>query len=124
VSCSTLARITKVTIESRHKFVTIGGEEEGCYDCGVNIVHGGIPHDGACPPTGGAHSGGSQYPWPESGGGVLELWTGWPARGGGGQYPPRGCGGQYPAGGGGGGHIEGCLAVGDPPHGIMDVRPI
>jgi hypothetical protein len=119
-----LARITKVTIESRHKFVTTGGEEEGCYGCGVNIVHGGIPHDGACPPTGGAHSGGSQYPWPESGGGVLELWTGWPARGGGGQYPPRGCGGQYPAGGGGGSHIEGCLAVGDPPHGIMDVRPI
>jgi hypothetical protein len=58
VSHSTLARITNVTIE-RHKCLTIGGEEKGCY--GVGVVQGGIPHDGACPPAGGVHGGG-QYP--------------------------------------------------------------
>jgi hypothetical protein len=48
--------------------LTIGGEEEGC--CGVGVIHGGMAHDGACPLAGGAHDGGSQYPWPE---GVLEF---------------------------------------------------
>jgi hypothetical protein len=57
-SRSTLAHISNVTIERRHKCLTIGGEEEGCYGCGVDVVHGGIPHSGACPPAGGAHSGG------------------------------------------------------------------
>jgi hypothetical protein len=56
-----------------------------------------------------------QYPWPEGGGGVLELWSGWLAGVG---------GGQYPAGGGGGGHIGGCLVVGDPPHDITSVGPV
>jgi hypothetical protein len=65
-SRSTLARITKVTIESRHRCLTISGEEEGQCGCGVGIVHGGIPHGGACPLAGGAH-GGDHYPWPESG---------------------------------------------------------
>jgi hypothetical protein len=55
---------------------------------------------------------------------VLELWPGWPAGGGGDQYLVIGGGGKYPARGGGGGHIEGCPAVGDPPHGIMGVRPV
>jgi hypothetical protein len=45
----------------------------------------------------------------------VELWPGWPARGG---------GGQYLAGGGGGSHVEGCPATGDPPHGITGVGPI
>jgi hypothetical protein len=53
----------------RHKWLTIGGEK-GRY--GVGVVHGGIPHAGACPAAGGAH-GGSQYPWLEGGRGVLEL---------------------------------------------------
>jgi hypothetical protein len=43
---------------------------------------------------------------PEGGGGVLELWPRWLARGG------------------GGGHIGGYPAVGDPPHSITGVRPI
>jgi hypothetical protein len=46
---------------------------------------------------------------------VLELWLGWPTGGG---------DGQYPTGGDGGGHIGGCPATGDPPHGIMDGGPI
>jgi hypothetical protein len=71
-SHSTLAHITKVTIECRHKCLTVGGEEEGRCSCGVGVVHGGIPQDGACPPAGGAH-GGSQYLWPKCGGGMLEL---------------------------------------------------
>jgi hypothetical protein len=54
---------------------------------------------------------------------VLELWLGWPAGGGGGQYPPEGGGGQYPPGGGSG-HVGGCPAAGDPPHGIMGGGPI
>jgi hypothetical protein len=57
-------------------------------------------------------------------GGVLELWPGWPAGHGGGQYPATGGGGQYPAAGIGGGHIGGCLAAGDPPHGITGVGPV
>jgi hypothetical protein len=56
-----------------------------------------------------------QYPWPEGGGGVLELGAGWPT---------GGDGGQYPAGGGDGGHIIGCPAMGDPPHDITDGGPI
>jgi hypothetical protein len=83
----------------------IGGEEEG--HC--SIVHRGIPHGGACPPGEGAHSiGDGQYPWPNDGGGVLELWPG---------------GGQYPAGGGGG-HVKVCVAVRDPPHGITGVGSV
>jgi hypothetical protein len=39
--------------------LTIGDEEEGRSDVGV--VHRGIPHDRACPPSGGAHDS-SQYP--------------------------------------------------------------
>jgi hypothetical protein len=46
---------------------------------------------------------------------VLELYPRWPAGGG---------GSQYPAGGGGGGHVGGCLAAGDPTHGITGVGPI
>jgi hypothetical protein len=92
--------------------LTVGGEEEG--RCDIGVAHLGIPHSGACPPSGGAH-GGSQYPWLEGGGGVLELWFGCPAGGGGSQYPVEG---------GGGGHVEVCLAVGDPPHGIMGVGPV
>jgi hypothetical protein len=53
----------------------------------------------------------------------LELWPGWPARGGG-QYLPEGNGGQYLAGGDGGDHVGGCPAVGDPPHDITSVGPI
>jgi hypothetical protein len=71
-SHSTLAHITKVTIESRHKYLTVGGKEEGRYGCGLGVIHRGIPHDGTCPPAGGAHGGG-QYPRPNHGGGVLEL---------------------------------------------------
>jgi hypothetical protein len=81
----------------------------------VGVIHGGIPQGGACPPAGGVHGGGGQYPWSEGGGGVLEHWPGWSAGGG---------GGQYLAGGGDGGHVGGCLTVRDPPHGITDVRPI
>jgi hypothetical protein len=55
---------------------------------------------------------------------VLKLWTGCPARDGGGQYPPEGDGGQYPAGGHGSGHVRRCPAVGDPPRGIMGARPV
>jgi hypothetical protein len=75
---SIFAHIIDGTIESRHKWLTIGGEEEGRYGCGVSVIHRGIPHGGACPPTGGAHAGGGQYPWPEVGGVVLELWFAWP----------------------------------------------
>jgi hypothetical protein len=39
--------------------LTIGSKEEG--RCGVGVIHGGISHDKACLPGGGAH-GGSQYP--------------------------------------------------------------
>jgi hypothetical protein len=49
-------------------------------------------HGGACPLAGGTHSNSGEYLWPEGGGGVLELWPGWPARGGGGQYPLEGGG--------------------------------
>jgi hypothetical protein len=49
-----------------------------------------FPKGEACPPAGGAHGGGDQYP---VGGG----------------------GGQYPAGGSGGGHVGGCSAIEDPP---------
>jgi hypothetical protein len=55
---------------------------------------------------------------------VLELWARWPAGGGGGQYPLEGGGGQYPPGGGGSGHVGGCLATGDPPHGITGGGPV
>jgi hypothetical protein len=34
----TLARITKVTIERRHKWLVNGGEEEGCCGCGISVV--------------------------------------------------------------------------------------
>jgi hypothetical protein len=44
--------------------LTVSGEEEG--RCGVDVVQGGIPHDGACPQGGGSHNDG-QYPWPEGG---------------------------------------------------------
>jgi hypothetical protein len=54
---------------------------------------------------------------------VLEIWPGWPAGGGGGQYPPEGGGGQYPLGGGGG-HVGGCLAAGDPLHDTMGGGPV
>jgi hypothetical protein len=37
----------------------------------------------------------NQYPWLEGGGGVLEHWIGWPARGGGGQYPAGDDGGSH-----------------------------
>jgi hypothetical protein len=94
VTRSTLARIMKVTIV---------------------VVHGCIPHGGACLPAGGAHGGGGEYPWLKGLGGVLELQPGWPTGGG---------GGQYPAGDGGGGHIEGSLAAGDPTHGITGGGPI
>jgi hypothetical protein len=110
-SHSTLAHITNVTIE-RHECVTVGGEEDG--HCDVTVVHGGIPHGGTCPPAGGAH-GGDQYPWPEGGRGVLELWSRCQAGGG---------GVQYLAGGGGGDHIEVCPAAGDPPHDITGVGTI
>jgi hypothetical protein len=72
-SHSTLAHIMNVTNEWRLKCLIVGGEEEGRYNCGVGVIQGGIPHDGACPPTRAAHSG-SQYPWPEGGGKVIELW--------------------------------------------------
>jgi hypothetical protein len=110
----TLARITNVTIEKMHKCLTVGGEEEGHCGCDVGVVHRGIFHSKACPPAGGAHDGG-QYPWSKGRGGVLELWPGWSAGGG--------CG-QYPAGGGGSSHIEVYPIAGDPPHGIPGVGPI
>jgi hypothetical protein len=43
-----------------------------------------FPTRGACLPTGGAHGSGDQFPWPEGGGGVLKLWPGRSAGGGGG----------------------------------------
>jgi hypothetical protein len=95
--------------------LSFGGKEEGCCGCSFGVVHRGIPHDGACPPAGGAHGGSGQYPWPEGGGEVLKLWPGWVAGGG---------GGQYPVGGDSGGYIEGCLTMGDPPHSITGVGPI
>jgi hypothetical protein len=49
------------------------------------------------------------------GGGVLELWPGWPAVGSDGQYLDRG---------GSGGHVVACLATGDPHHSITGVEPI
>jgi hypothetical protein len=115
----TFAHITNIIIERRHKCLTVDGKEE-CR-CGGDS-HGGISNGRACHLARGAHSGG-QYPWPE-GGGVLELWPRWSTRSGGDQYPPGGGGGQYPAGGGGGGHVEGCSAMGDPPHGITSVAPV
>jgi hypothetical protein len=123
VSHSTLAHITNVTIERRHKCHTVDGEEEGHHDCGIGVIQGGIPHGEACPPAGGAHCGG-QYPRLEGEGGVLELGLGWPAGEGGGQYPPGCDGGQYPPAGGGGGNVEVCLATGDPPHNITGVGPV
>jgi hypothetical protein len=100
--------------------LTIDGEEQG--RCGVSVIHGGIPHDGACPLGGGAHGDGN-YPLPEGGGGVLELWPRCLVGGSCSQYLGRGGGGKYPAGGGDG-HIEVCLVVGDPPHSITDVGPV
>jgi hypothetical protein len=88
-----------VTIESRHKGLTVGGEEEGRCGCGVGVIHGGIPHGEACPPARGAHGGGSQY-------------------------PPEGGGDRYPPGGGNGGHIGGCPAMGHPPHSITGGGPV
>jgi hypothetical protein len=72
VNRSTLTRITNVTIERRHKYLTVDGEEEGRCGYGVDVVHEDIPHGGACPPAGGAHGGG-QYQWLEGGGGMLKL---------------------------------------------------
>jgi hypothetical protein len=60
--------------------LTVGGEEEHRY--GIGAIHRGIPHGRACPPSGGSHGGG-QYPWPIGGRGVLELWSGCSAEGGG-----------------------------------------
>jgi hypothetical protein len=94
-----------VTIERRQKCLTDDGKEEGRYDCGIGVIHGGIPHGGACPPAGHV-CGGGEYPWPKGGGGVLGLWLGWQVGGGGDQYPVGGSGGQYPAGCGGGGHVK------------------
>jgi hypothetical protein len=34
----------KVTIESRHKYLTVGGKEEGRCDYIVSVIHGGIPY--------------------------------------------------------------------------------
>jgi hypothetical protein len=113
-SRSIFSHITNVTIERRHKCLTVGGEEEGRYGCNVGVINRGIPHGGAYPPTGGAHGSG-QYPWPECGEGVLELWPGWPAGDG---------GGLYSVGGSCGGHVEVCSTVGDLSHDITDVGPI
>jgi hypothetical protein len=74
-----------------------------------------FPPCGACPPDGGVHGGGGQYPCPEGGRGVLKHWHRWLVGGG---------AGQYPAGGGGVGHVRGYPATGDPPRGIMGVGPI
>jgi hypothetical protein len=115
VSHSTIACTTNVTIERRHNCLTIGGEEEGRYGCSIGVVHRGIPHSEACPLVGGAHGDG-QYPWPKGGGGVLELWPGWPTRGDGGEL--------YAGGGSGGSHVKGCPAMGDPTHGITGFGPI
>jgi hypothetical protein len=91
--------------------LTVGGEEEGW--CGISVIHGGIPYCVACALGWGAH-GGSQYPWPEGGEGVLELWPGCPAHSDGGQYLV----------GGSGGHVKIYPAMGDPLHGITGVGPI
>jgi hypothetical protein len=116
-SHSTLAHITKVIIESRHKCLTVSGEEEG--HCGYGFRHcpqkhspwWGLPSRWRCP-------------WWQplslaqrcvGGGGVLELWPGWPAVGSDGQYLDRG---------GSGGHVVACLATGDPHHSITGVEPI
>jgi hypothetical protein len=112
-----------VTIEWRHKCHTVGGEEEGRCGCGVGVIHGGIPHGEACPPTGGAHGDG-QYLWPRGGGGVLELWPAWRIGCGGGQYPPGGGGSQHLAGSGGGNNIKVCLATRDPPHSITGIGTV
>jgi hypothetical protein len=116
------ASITKATIESRHKWLTIGGEKEG--HCGVSVVHGGIPQGGACPLVGGTPDSGYQYSWPEGGGGVLKPWPVWTAGDNNSQYPTWGGGGQYLARGGSGGHIGGHPTAGDPTHDIVGVGPI
>jgi hypothetical protein len=69
------------------------GEKEARYSCSVVVVHGGIPHGGACALAGSANGSGGQYPWLEGEGGVLELCPVWLAGGGGGQYLPEGGGG-------------------------------
>jgi hypothetical protein len=70
VSRLTFARITNATIEKRHKCLFICGEKEGRCSCGIGVIHEDIPHGGAYPPAGGAHND-DQYPWVESGGGVV-----------------------------------------------------
>jgi hypothetical protein len=47
----------EVTIESRYKCLTVGGEKECRFGCDVGTIHGGIPHGLACPLVGGAHGG-------------------------------------------------------------------
>jgi hypothetical protein len=42
VSHLTLARITKVTIKSRHKCLTVSGEEEDHCSYDVGVIHRGI----------------------------------------------------------------------------------
>jgi hypothetical protein len=59
-SRSTLARITNLAIERRHKCLTVSGEEGHC-DYDIGVIQGCIPHGGACPPSRGAH-GCAQYP--------------------------------------------------------------
>jgi hypothetical protein len=59
-----------VTIERRHKCLTVGGKE-GWYNCGVGVIHEDIPYGRACPLSRGAHGGG-QYPWPKVG---EECWN-------------------------------------------------
>jgi hypothetical protein len=66
-SRSTLAHIMNVTIERRHKCLTVSGEEEDGCDCSVGVIHEGIPHGSACPPAEDAHSG-NPYRWPKGGG--------------------------------------------------------
>jgi hypothetical protein len=86
--------------------------------CSVDVVHGGIPHVRACPAAEGAHNSGDQYSWPKGGGGVLELWSGWPSIGDDGQYPPKGSGGQYLPRSDSGSHIGGYPTAGNPLHAI------
>jgi hypothetical protein len=94
-------------------YLTIADKEGHC-----GVIHGGIPNGGACPAGGGAHNiGDDQYPRPDNGVGVLELWPG------GGHYPARGGGDQYLAGGGDG-HVKGCSTAGDPPHIITGTGPV
>jgi hypothetical protein len=57
-SNSILVCIAIVTIERKHKYLTVGGEKEGRCGYDVGAVHEGIPCDGACPPARGAHDGG------------------------------------------------------------------